>query len=353
MVPCPPHAQRINSLLLIFVSCLQILYHSFFGVFSSALGCAISKLYWCGGVRAKTWCTRRDSNPQPSPPEGDALSSWATNTNLFFLAGLREYAASLRRNVARALLACYWKATGRRDSGNEDARISLPMRLRLVSHDITAHYWRAVTSLLVPTLGTIIRHGHLKISFLFTSRFIVAKVNFITATKVKDPAEFTLPKYLATAMPPFPGWLNSKTKPPLSEWWLVKLGLETTFAGHKGCHPFCEFPFLTLQKIDIFRLSSKLFLIFFFLGRWNTNKICNFADGSGRNPGLTMHCSDNWTPTGGRAAVQGFLLDNEDCRVLRLRFCADKNWPSNWMHISGRGCAVMAYSFLNVSHSRV
>ena len=27
------------------------------------------------------------------------------------------------------------------------------------------------------------------------SRELVAKVNFITATKVKDPAEFTLPKY--------------------------------------------------------------------------------------------------------------------------------------------------------------
>ena len=27
------------------------------------------------------------------------------------------------------------------------------------------------------------------------SREVVAKVNFITATKVKDPAEFTLPKY--------------------------------------------------------------------------------------------------------------------------------------------------------------
>jgi len=50
------------------------------------------------------------------------------------------------------------------------------------------------------------------------------------------------------------------------------LGLETTFAGHKGCHPFSEFPFDT-AKISIFLLSSKLFpeylQIFCFDGFWD------------------------------------------------------------------------------------
>ncbi|MBQ7472652.1 MAG: hypothetical protein IJS97_09595 [Prevotella sp.] len=41
-------------------------------------------------------------------------------------------------------------------------------------------------------LSKFIVHPNYKMKI---SRELVAKVNFITATKVKDPAEFTLPKY--------------------------------------------------------------------------------------------------------------------------------------------------------------
>ena len=32
--------------------------------------------------KTKKWCTRRDSNPRPSTPEADALSSWATGAHI-------------------------------------------------------------------------------------------------------------------------------------------------------------------------------------------------------------------------------------------------------------------------------
>ena len=54
------------------------------------------------------------------------------------------------------------------------------------------------------------------------------------------------------------------------------LGLETTFAGHKGCHPFSEFPFWRCKDKHIL-LSSKLFPTFFYLEGKITNKICTFA----------------------------------------------------------------------------
>ena len=41
--------------------------------------------------------------------------------------------------------------------------------------------------------------------------------------------------------------INNKATTLMSDGSL-SLGLETTFAGHKGCHPFCEFPLLTLQR---------------------------------------------------------------------------------------------------------
>ena len=74
---------------------------------------------------------------------------------------------------------------------------------------------------------------------------------------------------------PFLSKLYRITKPPLKEWWLVWLGLETTFIGHKGCHPFCEFPFWRckgkhiIYNIQIFlqlfcRLGWKTLLILYF-----------------------------------------------------------------------------------------
>jgi len=63
-----------------------------------------------------------------------------------------------------------------------------------------------IESLIAAVLGDIRQQGYSSVQpfsigkveermMLKISRELVAHVNFITATRVKDPAEFTLPKY--------------------------------------------------------------------------------------------------------------------------------------------------------------
>ena len=52
------------------------------------------------------------------------------------------------------------------------------------------------------------------------------------------------------------------TKPPLFSDGSLILGLETTFAGHKGCHPFCEIPRFDAAKISLISEHSNFFETF-------------------------------------------------------------------------------------------